>query len=345
MVNIFRKWFGGEAARVAVAEAPAAIPVEGTAADDASSPPWTARDVELTFHRLALGVAPSDDEQLSGPEQTALKHLRDAFSSDRFDPRSLPRLPALVPQLLRSLKSDEIGSNELAQQISGDPVLVGEIVRVCNSAMYRGNRPIDSLQQGVMMLGQDGLRRVVMQLVMRPILQVDNGRLGQAAGQALWSHAERCAQATMLLGKGEVDPFQAYLAGTVCNTGAIALIRLLDQRAYLEDAAHSARFIEAYAQLARRVTVTIAQHWEFPAPVVAALTERAGHEGRNVSPLGRALRLADRLAMLDMLTDRGLAESDAVLVEADAGDVPMPKLLSVREALQRTFATEHSEIN
>jgi hypothetical protein len=56
------------------------------------------------------------------------------------------------------------------------------------------------------------------------------------------------------------------------------------------------------------------------------------------------LRLADRLAMLDMLTGRGLAEGDAVLVPADAGDTPVATMQSARELLQRTFATEHSEI-
>ncbi|HEY4145683.1 HDOD domain-containing protein [Pinirhizobacter sp.] len=341
MINFFRRWFGGGAATstiplpVARGDEPAQWP-EGTI------PPWQASDLDLIFNRLALGVAPAEDDTLTANEQAALRHLRDQFNGDRFDPKSLPRLPSLVPQLLRSLRSDEVGSAALAAQIGKDPVLVGEIVRVCNSAMYRGSGTIDSLQQGVMLLGQDGLRRVVMQLVMRPILQLDTTPMGVTAGQAFWSHAERCAQATLLLGRGAVDSFEAYLAGTVCNTGAVAVVRMLDQRHYLEDNAHSARFIQAFAQLSRRVAVTTARHWAFPERVVQALTERAGHEGQQYSPLGRALRVADRLAMLDMLTDRKLAESDAVLSESDAHGYTPEQMLAVRGQLQRAFATDHS---
>jgi len=143
-------------------------------------------------------------------------------------------------------------------------------------------------------------------------------------------------------GRGAVDSFEAYLAGTVCNTGAVAVVRMLDQRHYLEDDAHSARFIQAFAQLSRRVAVTTARHWDFPDRVIKALTERAGHEGQQYSPLGRALRVADRLAMLDMLTDRQLAEGDAVLADADAHGYTPEQMLAIRGQLQRAFATEHS---
>jgi HD-like signal output (HDOD) protein len=341
MINIFRRWFSGRTATsasplpVSRGDEPAQWP-EGT------TPPWQSSDLDLVFNRLALGVAPAENDALTTNEQAALRHLRDQLNGDHFDPKSLPRLPALVPQLMRSLRSNDVGSAELAAQIGKDPVLVGEIVRVCNSAMFRGSGTIESLQQGVMLLGQDGLRRVVMQLVMRPILQLDTTPMGVVAGQAFWSHAERCAQATLLLGRGAVDSFEAYLAGTVCNTGAVAVVRMLDQRHYLEEEAHSARFIQAFAQLSRRVAVTTARHWDFPDRVIQALTERAGHEGQQYSPLGRALRVADRLAMLDMLTDRQLAEGDAVLADADAHGYTSEQMLAVRGQLQRAFATDHS---
>ena len=170
MINFLRRWFGGGAATPAM-PLPVARGEEAAQWPEGTTPPWQASDLDLVFNRLALGVAPAEEDTLTANEQAALRHLRDQLNGDRFDPKSLPRLPALVPQLLRSLRSDDVGSAALAAQIGKDPVLVGEIVRVCNSAMFRGSGTIDSLQQGVMLLGQDGLRRVVMQLVMRPILQ------------------------------------------------------------------------------------------------------------------------------------------------------------------------------
>ncbi len=275
-----------------------------------------AAEVEDSFHRCVLGVEAATDDAPSAAEQATLKRLRDAFGGERFDVGQLPRLPAVVPQLLRSLKNDDVDSRQLSEQIGHDPVLVGEIIRVANTAHYRTGKPIASLAQAIVMLGHDGLRRVVMQLVMRPILRTDTGRLGRVAGPRLWGHAERCAIACTVLGKDGCDPFEAYLAGIVCNTGAIAVIGVIDQEGGDTDAPHSARFLRAYAQWGDRLSLHAARHWQFPERVQQALAERADPADTGAkTPLGRVLRTASRLAMLEVLVTHGLADQDSVLAE------------------------------
>jgi HD-like signal output (HDOD) protein len=290
-------------------QAPVAHPV-------ATGKTMTAAEIEERFHRCVLGVEPAAGDAPGPTEQATFKRLREAFGGERFDVGKLPRLPAVIPQLLRSLKNDDVDSRQLSEQIGHDPVLVGEIIRVANTAHYRTGKPIASLAQAILMLGHEGLRRVVMQLVMRPILRTDTGRLGRVAGPRLWGHAERCAIACTILGKDGCDPFEAYLAGIVCNTGAIAVIGVIDQEGGDTDVPHSTRFLRTYAQWGDRLSLHAARHWQFPERVQQALAERADPADTGAkTPLGRVLQTANRLAMLEVLVEHGQVDEDTGLAE------------------------------
>jgi HD-like signal output (HDOD) protein len=341
MRELFRRLFNSRA-REQPARPPLvpAIPLAPAVAMPSASTArtMTAAEVENRFHLCVLGIEAATDDTPSPAEQTTLKRFREAFGGERFDVGKLPRLPAVVPQLLRSLKNDDVDSRQLSGQIGHDPVLVGEVIRVANTAHYRTGKPIASLAQAILLLGQDGLRRVVMQLVMRPILRTDTGRLGKVAGPRLWGHAERCAIACTILGKEHCDPFEAYLAGIVCNTGAIAVIGVIDQEGADTRAPHSTRFLRACAQWGDRLSLHAARHWQFPERVQQALAERADPADAGAkTPLGRVLQTANRLAMLEVLVEHGLADDGAVLAE---GRFSADLLARCRDRLRQEVAPQ-----
>jgi HD-like signal output (HDOD) protein len=343
--RFFRKWFGGSRAAVDVAQErpPSSVPPAPSVVVANEAPPGalTAEEIEDGFYRLVFGIAPSREPGLSPAEQTVLRRVRDAFGGERFDVGSLPRLPAVVPQLMRSLRNDDTDSRALAEQIARDPVLVGEIIRVANSAYFRTARPVTGLPQAITLLGQDGLRRVVMQMVMRPILRSDNSAASRQAGERLSEHAERCARACAFLGRGVCDPFEAFLAGLVSQTGAQAILREVER---LPDAAtltFSRPFIAALAQQIERLSLHAARHWNFPSRVVQALAERADPADAGArTPLGRALLASSRVAMLDVLADRGGAEADAVLLATPVQGFSQELLLACRDDLRSAATAE-----
>ncbi|MBB3228329.1 HD-like signal output (HDOD) protein [Luteibacter sp. Sphag1AF] len=297
-------------------------------------------DIEDRFYRLILGVEDSVDVGLSPAEQAALRRMRESFGGDRFDVAQLPRLPAVVPQLLRSLRNDDADSKRLAEQIARDTVLVGEIIRVANTAYFRTTRPVSSLPQAIVLIGQDGLRRVVMQLVMRPILHFDTGRGGSSAGERLWQYAERCAHAAMFLGKGTCDPFEAYLAGLVSNTGAQAAMVAMDTHSDMGALPASRAFVAAFGQQVERLSLHAARHWAFPARVVQALAERADPTDAGAkTPLGRSLLAASRLAMLDVLVEHGAAEPENTLLAVPEQRIADEQLKRAQEDLRRAFSS------
>ena len=343
--RFFRKWFGGRKAAPDIAqERPHPVPPAPFAVVTDEAPPPGALppdEIEDRFYRLVFGIGSSRDPGLSPAEQTVLRRVRDTFGGERFDVGTLPRLPAVVPQLMRSLRNDDTDSRTLAEQIARDTVLVGEIVRVANSAYFRTARPVTGLPQAITLLGQDGLRRVVMQMVMRPILRTDESVGSQQAGERLWEHAERCARACIFLGRGVCDPFEAFLAGLVSQTGAQAILREVERLPDGTALTFSRPFVAALGQQIERLSLHAARHWEFPSRVVQALAERADPTDAGArTPLGRALLASSRVAMLDVLAERGAADVDAVLMATPAQGFSQERLVAARDDLRTAAPAE-----
>ncbi len=308
-------------------------PTHGTVSGD---------EVEEHFHRFILNLpAGTGDSVAPAVEQALLQRLRELCDSGRFDVRTLPRMPTVLPQLMRAMKSDNLNGAQLANLIRRDPVLVGEVMRVTGSIAYRTAHPVGSLQHAVVLLGQIGLRHVVTSYVMKPILMASAGVSGQLVGQRLWDHAERCAHAAVFLSKGQCDPFEAYLAGLVGYSGLGAVARLLEKDMGVTMASCSPAFIAGCAHIATQLTVQVGNHWDLPPPVLDALIEHAD-TGRNTMalPMSRVLHAAQRLAMHQLLAEHRLVDAEAGFTDGSIAQFPSMVLARCQQDLRKNFATQ-----
>ncbi|TPG08253.1 HDOD domain-containing protein [Rhodanobacter glycinis] len=350
VVNMWRRLFSNRKATISRARPLVATrPGARVPAPDSDSAPPVLSLIEIgdRFHRFVLGLPAAESSEPSAAELATLKRLE--LLSTRFDMRSLPRLPTVLPQLLRTLKNDNAAGAELAKLVGRDPLMVGEVMRVTSSVFYRSAQPITSLQQAVVLLGQDGLRRVLTQHVMKPILQANAGALGHAAGERLWDHAERCAHACAWLGRSSgCDAFEAYLAGIICHTGTGAVVRLLDQLmpadAETEAAPLSSGFLSACSQLAARLSLQASQHWELPARVIEAMTECQSPATPAGSALGRTLAVADTLAIAQLLGEHDRLAADLDLSHSWPDILAPPLLARCQQDLRRQFPVESKRI-
>lgn len=336
MRALWRRLFAARKAAPRPAPAPPVVVVAAPPARDAGPSLAVVAD---RFHRFVLGLPAAADETAgaSSAEQATLRRLE--AIGERFDVGGLPRLPSVLPQLLRALKSDNLGGQQLAAMIGRDPVLVGEVMRVAGSAHFRTAQPIHSLQHAVVLLGHDSLRRVATQHVMKPILQASAGMHGHMAGPLLWEHAERCSHAAAFLGRhGGCDPFEAFLAGMVCHTGTGAIVRLLDQEAPPTLGPFSPTFLAGCMRIGARLSLRAVRHWEMPAKVVAALEERVDEKAAPTSQLGKALACADALAMVQMLIEHGRLDAGLDFAPTWPTLFPAPVLLRGQQDLHRQFA-------
>ncbi|MFC4527748.1 HDOD domain-containing protein [Dyella halodurans] len=299
-------------------------------------------EVEEHFHRFILNLPPStEDSATPAVEQVLLQRLTELCDSGRFDVRSLPRMPTVLPQLMRAMKSDNLNGAQLANLIRRDPVLVGEVMRVTGSITYRTAHPVGSLQHAVVLLGQIGLRHVVTSYVMKPILMASAGANGQLVGQRLWDHAERSAHAAVFLSKGQCDPFEAYLAGLVGYSGLGAVARLLEKELEMTLTSCSSAFVAGCAQVAMQLTVQVGRHWDLPPPVQDALIEHAD-SGRHAMalPMSRVLHAAQRLAMHQLLAEHRLVDAEADFSDGSIAQFPSMLLARCQQDLRKNFATQ-----
>jgi HD-like signal output (HDOD) protein len=306
MKNWIARLFGGDAAaprrdgQAGRADAPA------PAASAAAAAPAPPASLDAAFwHWLSASIGgaapPAARQRLLDELERLGEHPADAAEL-------VPRMPEVIPRLLRSLRDDAVSAAELARQVGRDPVMVAETIREANSSYYRPAKPVRTIDAAVMVLGQNGLRMLLARVAFRPVIGMAAGSCARHAAPRLWLHAERCARAGALLAPSfDADPFEGYLAGLLHDMGLVVAFRLADRILEGPFVPQDEAFAEAVLAGARELSARIALHWELPPPIGAAIL-RAGRAGTQ--PLAEALGQADRVARLRLLADAGLLAPD-----------------------------------
>jgi HD-like signal output (HDOD) protein len=256
MKNWIARWFDGADAK---APAPAAAP---------------APEVETLFYRWLAGSPSAADLSPAG-ETLVLDELAHLVRTPEAAADLVPRVPAVIPQLLRSLRDEGVSGAGLARQVAQDVVLVAEVIREANSPYYRPSAPVRSIEGALMLLGQNGLRMLLARVAFRPVISMQSGRYARQVAPQVWNQSEKCAFAANLLAPGYgADPFEAYLAGLMQNVGLIVAFRLIDRVCQDGALPQSDQFCRGLLALSRTLAARIAEHWEFPPSVSHARSPR-----------------------------------------------------------------------
>lgn len=294
-------------------------------------------DFDKNFMQLVLSINVFTDIAPSRFEQIVLEQLDELLLSSSLDSNILPRLPAVIPQLLSSLKSDDSSGKLLAEQIGRDPVLVGEVIKLANSPFYyQNNQKINSLQRAVIILGQSGLKRLIANVVMKPIFNVQDGFFGHLAKNYLWAQSECCAHASSFLSKNRYDAFDAYLAGMAINIGMIVTVRILDQMHKGRETPRSMTFYTMALSKSRQLSARIAENWRFPTPVLDALAEQTDLNGHpDLSSFGGVVYAANRISQLHVLVKEGRVSDNIDLLTYSLGQQNSDRYLRCYAELKR----------
>jgi HD-like signal output (HDOD) protein len=264
--------------------------------------------------------------ELNPHEAQVLEALAAILSSQQSGAALVRRMPGLIPQLLQSLRSESFSGSALSRTISSDVVLVAAVIRLANSCYQGTGTAVASVEQAVILIGQEGLRQLITTVAFRPIIDVNSGFYVRRLAPILWEHSERCAIAARAMApKLGIEAFDAFLAALLQNVGLTVALRTMDQATHGEPLLGSGVFWAQLARDTRKLSVSIAREWNFPESVVKALAEQGGlRKGAVMSPLGRLLMLTDYLGKVRMLVEQAVLEDgDAALMAGlppDAGE-------------------------
>ena len=291
------KLMGGEADKAAPAKAAAAAP--DVADDDIAS----GAEVDAAFYRwLTNAGQPQATPEI---EQHILAELTRLAQSPVDGAALVPRVPAIIPQLMRTLRDDDMNAADLSRQLQQDLVLVAEVYREANRPCYRpryhSSPPVNTIEGAIMLLGQNGMRMLLARVAFRPIISMQSGLLAKKTAPLIWRQSEKCAQAASLLAPAmRANAFEAYLAGLMANVGIVVAFRLIDQMHKDGAVPQSDAFIDELFTQGRILSARIATLWEFPAAVTSAIE----HAGQDDAPaMAQTLALSDRVSKLRMLVD------------------------------------------
>ena len=309
MKNWFARLFGGP-----LHPEQAELPTEHASPPSSVVNPPPSIDLDLVFFRWLAGPAVHAG---AAPEGLILDELARLARQPEAAADLVPRVPAVIPQLLRSLRDESMSANELARQLAQDVTLVAEVIREVNSPYYRASSKVSNIEGALMLLGQNGLRLLLARVAFRPVIGLQTGRLARQAAPQVWSQSEKCAAAASLAAPAlGANPFEAYLAGLMQNVGLIVAFRLMDQVAGTAALPQSDAFAHALLDSARTLSARIAALWELPPPVSQAILQ-AGQP--DVTALAQALHTGDRLAKLRVLQGADV-EGAEELASALSGD-------------------------
>ena len=316
MKNWFACLFGAARpadAAPAPAAAPAALPPAAApgGTSTAMSAGVFASAVDAAFLRWLAGPIP---DAPPATERLILDELTRLADDPARAAGLVPRVPAVIPELLRSLRDDSVSGADLSRLVAQDVVLVAEVVREANSPYYRPPTPVRNIEGAVMLLGRNGLRMLLARVAFRPVIGMQAGRLAKLVAPRIWQQSEKCALACATLApQAGANPFEAYLAGLIQNVGLIVAFRLIDQVVDADLLPRSDAFCAALRFQARRLAHGIAIEWAFPPAVAAAIASAGEPDGGT---LAGVLGAADVLATLRLLADAGALSLDDPLAAA-----------------------------
>jgi len=269
-------------------------------------------DISSNYYSLILGVHSLADAELNSLETETAARLEKLVKSKDSRDRMVPRLPAIIPKLMSSLRGGNVSGAELARQLGKDASLVGEVIRMANSPYYRTVNKIRSLEQATLILGRTGIRHLLARAAFKPILNTRQGHFTKLASGWVWRQSEYCAFCAQCLAKNQsIDMFEAYLAGLVRDIGIIISLKTMGQIERIDDAPRSYQFQRLFSKQSLQLSRLIDSEWGFPANVVQAIEDQTTKSASAKMPVLEAVvHVATPMSRLQILIEEQRVEDD-----------------------------------
>ncbi len=268
-----------------------------------------------------------NDKTLSS---TKLDKLFSAIEKDEID---LPAMPELALKLQRMLDDFNVSAMQIVTTVSSDPVLVAQIIKSANSALYSGKPKVDKVMPAVSRIGYKSLRNLIITVTMNK-LAVANHPVTIKFIADFWIHSREVAAISYVLAKHHkhLNPDHAMLGGLVHDIGDLPLCLFAEKN--IPELNET-----ALTSLTRRFGATIGEKllvkWEFPEELTKAVVahEDLRHDSGELLPT-----YTDVITVANMLNPSTVKLIDWYKITA------VKKLWLDKETLQTFFEKFNSEL-
>jgi HD-like signal output (HDOD) protein len=247
---------------------------------------------------------------------------------------NLPSIPKVAQDLITQFDNPTSGIEAIARNIEKDPVISAKILRLANSARFRGARESTSIEDAAMRLGFNTMRTLV-------LASAVTGAFSAPASfnlKGFWLKSFQVASIARLLAKQDgKDPEVAFTCGLMHNigelliqTGAPDMVeRLNARRASASSPAHAADETLQLGFGYPEVGAELAKRWNLPKQIQDGIAYQAKpHQVPGNGPLpllvAQACEVSDQLQKHGGPNDQARAELEDELMKG----VDLPQLFA-----------------
>ncbi|MBL1264654.1 HDOD domain-containing protein [Methylomicrobium sp. RS1] len=175
----------------------------------------------------------------------------------------LPTIPEVAFKIRRVINDEKANSAKIARTMQADPSLTARLIKISNSALYRGRKTIESCPEAITRLGLKAVQDIITAFSLKSVFTAKSPFIRQRMVE-LWAHSSFVAAISAVLAhkaKG-FDPDRAMLAGLIHDIGKIPILAFADQ--HIDLVANAAHLTETIDKLHGMIGLNIIRKWNFP---------------------------------------------------------------------------------
>ena len=262
--------------------------------------------IDNIWTAYAFGATGIKGEKLSKQEYNALNALETAIMKNTVI-RNVPQLPKIVPQLLKTLKSDSYPWTDFSMILTEDSKFQDIFLTIANSPAFNLSAKANTVEQLFLPFGKEDLKQAVLITAITYVMEYDKGNYAKEARAKNLETAFKTAIACKTLASDgfDIDESNAFITGLTSYVGSVTALRFMRSTDFELNTVYSAPFVARLQQLISLMSYQITLHWKLPKDIRTAIKEQATlGENAKLSTLGEVLFLGTRVGMAHYLNSR-----------------------------------------
>lgn len=213
----------------------------------------------LQHDRFKTDLNYADFETLLGNTSLVLfDEITELFKSKSI---TLPSLPEIALYINAALEKEDVSTKKLSKIIQMDPVIAARVVQVANSPLY-GNTENNSIQDALARIGIDGVRTIVMGVVLRDLFMPKSQPVIDSMTK-FYEHSIRTGVICYALAK-KLKGFnrdQAFMAGILHDIGVVPILVVADRYPQISEKKNTLTAVLTH--LKSYIGGMVLQQWQF----------------------------------------------------------------------------------
>ena len=245
------------------------------------------------------------------------------------DTITLPVFNNAAVRLQMELVKPEPDLRVIEQVITSDQALSSQVLKIANSAFYRGLVEVGTVRAAIIRLGMREIGRIVLMAASRQHFRSSDRIIGVVM-KKLWQHSVGCAYGTAWLARRRdcgVEQSQAFFAGLFHQQGKLFVLMVIEQikRKNKSLKLTDSLLMEAMNRLHAREGSRLLTQWNMPEHLHVIARD---HHAVEIDGQNRLLLLVRMANLVCRKLGIGLAKDGSLLLAA----TPEAQLLNLAES-------------